>query len=472
MPSSAGHHSPSSIRSARRGRRGFLKTSLGASAGVLAAPTVRVVAVGRRRQGGDRAARVRRRLQDQRPGEPDARDQRGGTGPRRLRQGVEDRRRLEHAAPRCGPRSCAPTCATASASPTRAPTAQAKEAFLYDRQHQSYATIAGLGPLADLYRTGAKAVTSITSAPDGTPATTIDDAVPADAPGRLRTRRRARTTPSSGQVAELVDTRARHLRLGQPGQVRLPVPAPVADERGQPGRRHRQRPTRSATRSTTPKVVVAPQLLRQRSTTPADDGGFPSGHTNAFHLAALAYAYAVPERFQELVTRAFELSRHPDHGGHALHRRRHRRPDHGHRPGRRHPRRPRQRRRSRRRRARRPSPTSRRRPARPPTPCTPTRTRPARHDPYADRDANARAVTPRLTYVLTRHGPQRAADRAEGRRGAAGDPAAVPRRGPAPRGAAHDRAALRLRPAGRLRAVGAAQPVRRGGRLRRLRLAT
>ena len=55
-------------------------------------------------------------------------------------------------------------------------------------------------------------------------------------------------------------------------------------------------------------VVVAAQLLRQRSTTPADDGGFPSGHTNAFHLAALASAYAIPERFQELVTAAFDLA--------------------------------------------------------------------------------------------------------------------------------------------------------------------
>lgn len=56
------------------------------------------------------------------------------------------------------------------------------------------------------------------------------------------------------------------------------------------------------------EVVVATQLLRQRSEDPKEDGGFPSGHTNAFHLAGLAYAYAVPERFQELVTRAFELS--------------------------------------------------------------------------------------------------------------------------------------------------------------------
>lgn len=42
--------------------------------------------------------------------------------------------------------------------------------------------------------------------------------------------------------------------------------------------------------------------------TPASDGGFPSGHTNAFYLAGLAYAYAVPERFQEIVVRAMELA--------------------------------------------------------------------------------------------------------------------------------------------------------------------
>jgi autotransporter-associated beta strand protein len=55
-------------------------------------------------------------------------------------------------------------------------------------------------------------------------------------------------------------------------------------------------------------VRVAPQLLRQRNASPADDGGFPSGHTNAFHLACLALAYAIPERFQELVVRALDLS--------------------------------------------------------------------------------------------------------------------------------------------------------------------
>jgi autotransporter-associated beta strand protein len=55
-------------------------------------------------------------------------------------------------------------------------------------------------------------------------------------------------------------------------------------------------------------VTVVPQLLRQRSTSPVDDGGFPSGHTNAFYLAALALAYAIPERFQELVACASDLA--------------------------------------------------------------------------------------------------------------------------------------------------------------------
>src|SRR3954469_25903830 len=40
MPSSAGHRSPSPVRERAVNRRGFLRTSLGASAGVLAAPTL------------------------------------------------------------------------------------------------------------------------------------------------------------------------------------------------------------------------------------------------------------------------------------------------------------------------------------------------------------------------------------------------------------------------------------------------
>lgn len=37
------------------------------------------------------------------------------------------------------------------------------------------------------------------------------------------------------------------------------------------------------------------------------DGGYPSGHTNAGYLAAMAYAYAVPQRYSEMLTRASQL---------------------------------------------------------------------------------------------------------------------------------------------------------------------
>ncbi|GAQ53552.1 phosphatase PAP2 family protein [Streptomyces acidiscabies] len=184
--------------------------------------------------------------------------------------------------------------------------AQGKEAFVYDRQHQSYATIGGLGPLAPLYRSGAKAVTSITAAPDGVPATKIDDAVPADAPAGSALGAGSHDS-DLGLVATLVDTLRGNYASGNQGKYAYQYPRPwrmnedsqvvdtgKTDDLGFP--------------VYDSKVVVVPQLLRQRNMSPKDDGGYPSGHTNAFHLASLAYAYAVPERFQELVTRGIELS--------------------------------------------------------------------------------------------------------------------------------------------------------------------
>ncbi|MGW2423821.1 phosphatase PAP2 family protein [Streptomyces sp. NPDC001709] len=299
MPSSAGH--PSSVPD----RRGFLKTSLAASAGVLAAPAV--------------AAWL------------PAADAKAATAPAAF---VDDYK--SNVLPNLTPETNAvvrilggftQVWKTGSAWNTGAPlrpevlradlrycargTArrtdeQAKEAFVYDRQHQSYAMIAGLGPLADLYRAGAKAVTSITSAPDGTPATTVSDAVPADAPAGSALGAGAHDS-ALGKVAELVDTVRGPYASANPAKYACQYPRPWRltedSEVVDTGRTDAFGFPVYAS-----EVVVAPQLLRQRGTSPADDGGFPSGHTNAFHLAALAYAHAVPERFQELVTRAFELS--------------------------------------------------------------------------------------------------------------------------------------------------------------------
>ncbi|MFF8019395.1 phosphatase PAP2 family protein [Streptomyces sp. NPDC007929] len=300
MPSSAGHRSPATVD-----RRGFLKTSLGASAGLLAAPTFASwlgaadaqAATGFAAFVDDYKSNVVANLTP----ETNAVVRILGGMAKVWKTGdawntglVLDREVL-----RANMRYCARL--------TRARTdAQAKEAFLYDRQHQSYAMIAALGPLADLYKTGAKAVTSITTAPDGTPPGKISDTLPADAPAGSALGAGSYDS-ELGQVAKLVDTVRGPFASGNPGKFAFQYPRPwrmnedsevvdtgTTDALGYP--------------VYDSDVVVAPQLLRQRSENAQDDGGFPSGHTNAFHLAGLAFAYAVPERFQELVTRAFELS--------------------------------------------------------------------------------------------------------------------------------------------------------------------
>ncbi|MEU2778889.1 phosphatase PAP2 family protein [Streptomyces sp. NPDC007162] len=304
MPSTAGHHSTSPARGLAVGRRGFLKTSLGASAGMVAAPTL----VSWLAAADAKAATTLAFVDDYKTNIPanltadtNAVVRILGGFARIWKTGSawNTGSVLRADILRANMRYCARVT-------TRRTDAEAKKAFLYDRQHQSYAMIAGLGPLADLYKAGALAVTSITSAPDTTPATTINDAVPAGAPAGSALGAGSHDS-ALGKVAELVDTVRGTYASGNPSKYAYQYPRPwrmnedsevvdtgKTDAFGYPVYES--------------DVVVAPQLLRQRSTSPTDDGGFPSGHTNAFHLAGLAYAYAVPERFQELVTRALELS--------------------------------------------------------------------------------------------------------------------------------------------------------------------
>lgn len=54
-------------------------------------------------------------------------------------------------------------------------------------------------------------------------------------------------------------------------------------------------------------VKVLPALVPEISSDPTNDGGFPSGHTNAAYISAIGLAYAAPERYQEILTRASEL---------------------------------------------------------------------------------------------------------------------------------------------------------------------
>ncbi len=299
MPSSAEHHT------AAVGRRGFLKTSLGSSAGLLAAPTLVTwltaadakAATGLPAFVDDYTSNV---VANQTPETNAVVRILGGmaevwkTGDAWDTGHVLDREVL---------RANMRYCARLTRSRTEA---QAKEAFLYDRRHQSYAMIAGLGPLAGPYTAGARAVTSITGAPDGTPPGKISDTLPAGAPAGSALGAGSHDS-ELGHVAKLVDTVRGPFASGNPAKFAFQYPRPWRmnedSEVVDTGRKDALGyPVYDS------EVVVAPQLLRQRSEDPQEDGGFPSGHTNAFHLAGLAFAYAVPERFQELVTRAFELS--------------------------------------------------------------------------------------------------------------------------------------------------------------------
>lgn len=173
---------------------------------------------------------------------------------------------------------------------------EATSAYLYDRQSQNYSIIGGLGPLADSYKTGSGATTSITDvASDATTVKYTDSGTGA-----------GDSSSSLGKVVDLVATMRGNYASTTPAKNYFSYPRPwrLTDD-------IRVEDT-GATDSLgfpvyTSNDEVVPALLPTRSLTPASDGGFPSGHTNASYLAGLALAYAIPERFTELVTRASEV---------------------------------------------------------------------------------------------------------------------------------------------------------------------
>lgn len=151
-----------------------------------------------------------------------------------------------------------------------------KEAYLDDRRNQSYSVIDGLGTLADVYRSKAKATTTIQDvAADATSKKYSDEGNNAGDP-----------ESELGSMVNLVNTLRGQYSSTNPAKSYFSYP----------------RPFRWVNNS-----VVLPTLIPVQNADPTKDGGFPSGHTNAAYLSAFALAYAVPERYQELLTRASEL---------------------------------------------------------------------------------------------------------------------------------------------------------------------
>lgn len=149
-------------------------------------------------------------------------------------------------------------------------------AYLDDRRNQSYSIIEGLGPWADDYRAKAGARTTIDGiAPDATVKKYSDQGNGA-----------GDEQSSLGNMVRLVNTLRGKYSSTNPAKSFYQYPRPFRQSE---------------------QAIILPELLPAKSATPETDGGFPSGHTNAAYLAALALAYSAPQRYQELLVRASEL---------------------------------------------------------------------------------------------------------------------------------------------------------------------
>ncbi|AUH01444.1 autotransporter outer membrane beta-barrel domain-containing protein [Prodigiosinella confusarubida] len=148
-------------------------------------------------------------------------------------------------------------------------------AYYDDRRNQSYSVINGLGSLTNGYLAGSGAFTTIPVFDDTTKTVQYNDA--GNGAGN--------SDSALGNVVRLV------LALRN-------------DASTTPAKNHYlyPRPWRQ-----TDEDIVADSLKPERSTTPASDSGFPSGHTNAAYLSSIALAYAIPERFDSLLLRASQL---------------------------------------------------------------------------------------------------------------------------------------------------------------------
>ncbi|SDH23449.1 MULTISPECIES: phosphatase PAP2 family protein [unclassified Duganella] len=155
---------------------------------------------------------------------------------------------------------------------------QAVQAYLDDRRGKGYSITDGMGPLTAAWRAAAQQTTTITD-------------VAADATSKLyndggnNTGVAGSANATFGSVVDLVNL------VGNNAST-------------EPAKRFYKyaRPYRWSS-----NVQLLPALVPAKSATPATDGGFTSGHTAEAVRDAVAMAYAVPERYQEMLSRGLEL---------------------------------------------------------------------------------------------------------------------------------------------------------------------
>jgi len=171
--------------------------------------------------------------------------------------------------------------ATAARTPS-----QELAAYLDDRRQKGYSVVDGMGPLTAAWRAAAQQTTTITDiAADATTVVYNDKGNNNGVGGSANA--------SFGSVVDFVGN------IGENGST-------------EPAKRFYKyaRPWRWSS-----SVKVVPALEPAKSSTPTTDGGFISGHAAEATRDAIALAYVLPERYQELLTRGLELGENRIYAG-------------------------------------------------------------------------------------------------------------------------------------------------------------
>jgi len=164
---------------------------------------------------------------------------------------------------------------------------QSVAAYLDDRRGKGYSVTDGLGPLTTAWRAAAQQTTSVTGVPVDATTVLYNDSGNNTGVGS------AAGNTGFGGVVDFVNNA---------GQNASTEPAKRFYKYARPWR-------------WSSSVQVVPALVPAKSATPATDGGFISGHAAEATRDAIAMAYVVPERYQELLSRALELGENRIYAG-------------------------------------------------------------------------------------------------------------------------------------------------------------
>lgn len=191
-------------------------------------------------------------------------------------------------------------------------TEQTLKAYYDDRRDQNYSTIEGLGSLANLYKSGVGAFTTINHDNDGFNVNQVigykeedkgNGGVENSELGKIYSLvNLLRESNASTSASKYFYSSPRPWRMNDDGKV---VPL---DKDGD-GKYDLENINGTNFDMYESSVSLIPALKYARATADSlgKDGGYPSGHTNAAYLSSYALAYAFPERFSELILRASEL---------------------------------------------------------------------------------------------------------------------------------------------------------------------